>query len=139
MTAQGSSSYCLMSASSRSRLPLKAYGTSLRNTRETLGLSLQALADILDVSPQAVHQFEKGETAGTISLRQLDKVARAMGWQLSYTLRPRGPKPRRHRAEPEAAPLAPAARPASSGESEPSYMPVDQSMLLANQAEGRFD
>lgn len=58
----------------------------LRRQRESAGLSLQALADQLQVSPQAVHQFEKSEVAGTISLGQLDRVARAMGLRLAYAL-----------------------------------------------------
>ncbi|HVS52996.1 MAG TPA: helix-turn-helix domain-containing protein [Opitutaceae bacterium] len=58
----------------------------IKSTRETLGLSLQALADRLDVSPQAVHQLEGSEAAGTISLGQLEKLARAMGCRLTYSL-----------------------------------------------------
>jgi len=65
--------------------PVKGW---LRHHRQHRGLSLQAVADRLDVSPQAVHQFEKSEVAGTISLRQLAAVARAVGCRLNYDLVP---------------------------------------------------
>jgi hypothetical protein len=43
----------------------------------------------LNVSPQAIHQLEKSEAAGTISLGQLEVVAASMGCRLTYALVPR--------------------------------------------------
>jgi transcriptional regulator with XRE-family HTH domain len=60
----------------------------LKYHRHRHGLSLQGVANRLEVSPQAVHQFEKSEVAGTISLRQLAAVARAVGCRLTYELVP---------------------------------------------------
>jgi hypothetical protein len=40
------------------------------------------------VTPQAVHQLEKSEAAGTISLKQLEAVSGAMGCHVIYTLIP---------------------------------------------------
>lgn len=64
-------------------------GGWLRAVRQALGRSLQSLATPLDVSPQAIHQFEKSEAAGSISLKQLEAVADAMGCRVVYTLLPR--------------------------------------------------
>jgi transcriptional regulator with XRE-family HTH domain len=117
--------------------PAISYGALLRAKREAQKLSLQALADRLHVTPQAVHQFEKSETAGTISLRQLDKVARALGCQLSYSLRPMAAtdadhsKPRSPKPKPPVETLRP---------EPPSSAPVvEHSLFLENQAADRFD
>lgn len=107
----------------------------LKSTRLGLELGLREVAERLEVSPQAVHQFEKSELAGTISLRQLDYVARAMGSRVNYSLVPvrtarsktnRRPSPAHVTV---AAPQAPPPAPGS----------VEQSMFLENIAEGRFD
>jgi transcriptional regulator with XRE-family HTH domain len=66
--------------------PTLTTGPWIKTTRQSLGLSLQAIASRLGVSPQAVHQFESSEAAGSISLRQLQKVAEAMDFQLTYSL-----------------------------------------------------
>lgn len=63
-------------------------GGWLRRVRQALGLSFQRVADRLDVKPQAVHQLEKSESAGTITLRRLDAVAAAMGCRVVYALVP---------------------------------------------------
>jgi predicted DNA-binding mobile mystery protein A len=60
----------------------------LKAVRQALGLSLKAVAGRLKLSPQAIHQLEKSEAAGTISLRQLEVLAGAMGCRLVYTLVP---------------------------------------------------
>ena len=61
----------------------------LRTVREGLGLSLRDLAEkIGGVSPQAVHGFEKNEAAGTLTLRNLERVAAAMGCRVVYVLVP---------------------------------------------------
>ena len=43
----------------------------------------------MKVSPQALHQLEKSEAAGTISLKQLDAAASAMGCRVVYAVVPR--------------------------------------------------
>lgn len=73
--------------------PLKAVqrpvGGWLRAVRQASGRSLKSVAENLKLSPQAIHQFEKSEAAGAISLRQLEAVAGAMGCRVVYTLIPR--------------------------------------------------
>lgn len=64
-------------------------GGWLRAFRHALGLSLRTVAAVLKVSPQAVHQLEKSEAAGSISLRQLEAAAGAMGCRLVYAIVPR--------------------------------------------------
>jgi predicted DNA-binding mobile mystery protein A len=64
-------------------------GGWLRAVRQSLGRSLKSVAGELKLSPQAIHQFEKSEAAGAISLRQLEAVAGAMGCRVVYTLIPR--------------------------------------------------
>jgi predicted DNA-binding mobile mystery protein A len=64
-------------------------GGWLRAIRHALGLSLRSVAGGLKVSPQAIHQLEKSEAAGTISLGQLEAVAAAMGCRVAYALIPR--------------------------------------------------
>jgi predicted DNA-binding mobile mystery protein A len=61
----------------------------LRAFRHALGFSLKSVAGSLKVSPQAIHQLEKSEEAGTISLGQLEAVAGAMGCRLAYAVVPR--------------------------------------------------
>ena len=104
----------------------------LKATRLKLGLGLRQVAERLDVSPQAVHQFEKSETAGTISLRQLENVAHAMGCRVVYALVPaKAARPTRvARATP--APLAVEPAPV-----EPHS--VERSLFLENLAADRFD
>jgi predicted DNA-binding mobile mystery protein A len=63
-------------------------GGWLRAIRQALGRSLKSVAGELKISPQAIHQLEKSEAAGTISLKQLEAVSRAMGCHLVYTLVP---------------------------------------------------
>lgn len=120
--------------------PPRPQGGWIKSMRSSRGMSLQAVADRMKISPQAVHQFEHSEVNGTISLRQLGSVAAAMGCRLTYCLlAPKGasmsqpksksaPKP----ATPPPAPLAPAA-------AEPAERTVEHSMFLQNQADGRFD
>jgi hypothetical protein len=43
----------------------------------------------MKVSPQAVHQLEKSEAAGTISLKQFEAAAAAMGCRVVYAVVPR--------------------------------------------------
>jgi XRE family transcriptional regulator, regulator of sulfur utilization len=63
-------------------------GGWLKAVRQALGKSLKSVAGELKISPQAVHQLEKSEAAGTISLKQLEAVSSAMGCHVVYTLIP---------------------------------------------------
>lgn len=114
-----------MSASRRSR-SLAAGASRLKAAREAAALSLQAVATRLDISPQAVHQFEKNEAAGTISLRQLANVARAMGFRFSYELTPaRGESLRsaKKKSEPPGSPPSATATEAGAPVTPPSIEP----------------
>ena len=64
-------------------------GGWLHTVRQALGLSLKSVAEVLNLSPQAIHQVEKSEANGTISLKQLEAVAGAMDCRLVYVLIPR--------------------------------------------------
>lgn len=63
-------------------------GGWLRAVRQALGLSLGTVGKRLKVTPQGIHSLEKSEAAGTISLRQLELVADAMGCSVVYSLVP---------------------------------------------------
>lgn len=63
-------------------------GGWLRAVRQALGLSLKTVGGRIKVTPQAIHVLEKSESAGSISLRQLEAVAGAMGCRVVYTLLP---------------------------------------------------
>lgn len=63
-------------------------GGWLKAVRQALGRSLKAVGGELKISPQAIHQLEKSEAAGTISLKQLQAVSGAMGCHVVYTLVP---------------------------------------------------
>ena len=104
---------------------VRPHGGWLKSIRTKQGISLRTVAERLGVSPQAVHQFEKSEAAGTISLRQLENVARAMGCRVVYALRPVRAQPQ-PRQRTEAEPVAPVTS-------------VEHSILLDNQAADRFD
>lgn len=61
----------------------------LRTVREGLGLSLRSLAKLIgNVTPQSVQDFEKNEASGALTLRNLDRVAAAMGCRVVYILVP---------------------------------------------------
>jgi predicted DNA-binding mobile mystery protein A len=60
----------------------------LRIVREGLGLSLRAVAEKLDATPQTVHAFERREAAGTLTLANLRKTAAAMNCEVVYFLVP---------------------------------------------------
>lgn len=64
-------------------------GGWIKAVRGALGLSQREVAERLTRSPQAVHQLEKSEAAGTVTLAQLEAAAGAMGCQLIYTFVPR--------------------------------------------------
>jgi predicted DNA-binding mobile mystery protein A len=83
----------LLSAQTTSDMSLHAVnrpvGGWLYTVRQALGLSLKSVADHLQLSPQAIHQAEKSEASGTISLKQLETVAGAMDCRVVYILVPR--------------------------------------------------
>lgn len=112
-------------------------GGWLRVTRQARGLTLQAVAKRLNISPQAVHQFEKSEAAGTISLRQLKNVAKAMGCRVEYAVvalnavEGATPPPTAVDRDPASKPVNPAA--------ESDRPELEHSLLMENQAAGRFD
>lgn len=61
----------------------------LRAVREGLGFSLRALAkSVGGVSAQSILQFEKNEASGALTLRNLDRVAAAMGCRVLYVVVP---------------------------------------------------
>ena len=63
-------------------------GGWIKAIRGALGLSQREVAKRLARSPQAVHQLERSEAAGTITLAQLEAAAGAMGCRLIYTFVP---------------------------------------------------
>ena len=63
-------------------------GGWIKAVRGALGLSQREVAGRLGRSPQAVHQLENSEAAGTVTLSQLEAAAGAMGCRLIYTFVP---------------------------------------------------
>lgn len=119
----------------------KPPGGWLRHVRQKRGLTLQAVADLIGVSPQAIHQFEKSEVAGTISLRQLQGIAAAMGYSIDYTVRKNqaaGDAPTPIGTGPNALGTGSKETPVP-GIPDPEPPPAEHSILLLNQAAGRFD
>jgi predicted DNA-binding mobile mystery protein A len=86
-------------------------GGWLHTVRQAQGLSLKSVAEVLKLSPQAIHQVEKSEANGTISLKQLEAVAGAMDCRLVYVLIPRreiSAEPTVTQVEPESRRVQPA-------------------------------
>jgi len=106
-------------------------GSQLRRVRLDSGLGLRTVADQLKVSPQAIHQLEKSEAAGTISLKQLENVARVMGHRLVYTLEPEGPLTSRQ-AQPREVP-------STAPQPEPEAETIEPAKFLDNWMDGRID
>jgi predicted DNA-binding mobile mystery protein A len=63
-------------------------GGWVRAIRQALGRSLKSVGADLNISPQAIHQLEKSEAAGTISIKQLEAVSGAMGCHVVYAIVP---------------------------------------------------
>jgi transcriptional regulator with XRE-family HTH domain len=115
-------------------------GGWIKSMRGSRGMSLQAVADRMKISPQAVHQFEHSEVNGTISLRQLGSVAAAMGCRLTYSLlAPKAASVTLPKSKPAPKPATPPAVPLAPAADEPAERTVEHSMFLQNQADGRFD
>lgn len=72
------------------KVPNRPAGGWLRSVRQAFGISYAALGKIAGKSSQSVYAFEKSEAAGTISLRQLDHMAAALGCRVVYALVPQG-------------------------------------------------
>jgi predicted DNA-binding mobile mystery protein A len=53
-------------------------------TRTALGMSLEQLGKKLNITAQSVKEIEQREKEGTISLKNLNDVARALGLKLTY-------------------------------------------------------
>jgi predicted DNA-binding mobile mystery protein A len=70
-------------------LPPRPSGGWLASVREALGLSQRQVAENMQVSGQAIQQFEQAEADNRITLRALRRVAGAMGCELAYTLVPK--------------------------------------------------
>ena len=72
--------------------------------RESLGMSLRALAKRTDTSHQAIEQFEKREADQTITIASLRSAAESLGCDFVYTIVPRQPLEETiHKAAEEAA------------------------------------
>ncbi|MBN2837970.1 MAG: helix-turn-helix domain-containing protein [Fusobacteriaceae bacterium] len=56
----------------------------IKSTRLALGMSSRQLGERLGLSAQAVIAMEKRELSGSINLKTLSEVARAMGLDLAY-------------------------------------------------------
>jgi len=63
-------------------------GGWLRTVRKALGVSATAMAKDLRVSPSAIFQMERAEWKDKISLRGLEKAARAMSCKVVYAVVP---------------------------------------------------
>jgi predicted DNA-binding mobile mystery protein A len=64
----------------------------LRIVREAVGLSLRAVGSRINMAPQTIHAFERREAEGTLTLRNLRKVAGAMNCEVVYFLVPKSSK-----------------------------------------------
>lgn len=60
----------------------------VRAIRESLGMGQAQLASRIGVSRQSVHDLEKAEAERRITLDSLDRLARAMGCRVVYSLVP---------------------------------------------------
>jgi predicted DNA-binding mobile mystery protein A len=65
-------------------------GKWISSLRELLGMSMRQLGERIDVNPQSQHQFEKSELNGSISLKNLEKIAEAMNMNMYYGMYPKG-------------------------------------------------
>ncbi len=61
----------------------------LRAIREALGLSLSQVGQTAHLTKQHVHSFEASEANDRITLRNLRRVAEAMGCELVYAIVPK--------------------------------------------------
>ncbi|MGO9318365.1 MAG: helix-turn-helix domain-containing protein [Terracidiphilus sp.] len=66
----------------------RPYEGWLRAVRKALGVTAREMAKDLRVNPSAIFQMERSERKEKISLRGLDKAARAMSCKLVYAIVP---------------------------------------------------
>lgn len=59
--------------------------------RQALGMSAEQVAQRKGVSRNAVYQAERSELDGAISLKQMDRLAKAMGGRFVYAIVPEQP------------------------------------------------
>ena len=62
----------------------KIIGKRIKSTREKTGITQKALAEMVEVSPAAINQFEKGQKKPSSEL--LASIARALGVSTDYLL-----------------------------------------------------
>lgn len=62
----------------------------LMSLRKALGMSGAQVAKRLGVTRSAVHQAERAEIAGAITIKQMEKMAKAMGGKFVYAIVPDG-------------------------------------------------
>ena len=60
----------------------------LRRVRQALGIKATEMARQLEVNPSVIFRLEKSEDRKTISLKALDKMARAMDCKLVFAVVP---------------------------------------------------
>jgi predicted DNA-binding mobile mystery protein A len=60
----------------------------LRRVRQALGVSAEEMAEEMNIYRSAIFRLEESESAGTISLKSLNKVAGAMGCKVVYAVVP---------------------------------------------------
>jgi predicted DNA-binding mobile mystery protein A len=56
----------------------------IKAIRNALGMTMQQLGNKLNISKQAVHDIEKREMEGSITIKSLREIARVMDMQLVY-------------------------------------------------------
>ena len=66
----------------------KPVGGWIATFQEAIGMNVPTLAERLGVSRNSVYNAIQNEQAETISLKQLDKMAKAMGGKLVYAIIP---------------------------------------------------
>jgi len=77
-----------LSAAHTTPLTVRPRGGWIRAVRTGLGMSQEALADRLGITPPSVTKLERSEVNETISIGKLDEVARALDCRLVYALVP---------------------------------------------------
>ncbi|MES2680120.1 MAG: helix-turn-helix domain-containing protein [Bacteroidota bacterium] len=63
----------------------------IREIRKTLNMPTDHIAKLIGKSPQSVIEFEKGEANKTITLKSLEKIAKALDMELVYGFVPKDP------------------------------------------------
>ena len=101
----------------------------LRAVRESLGLSTRQLAARLGITQRTLQSMEEGEVEGTVTLRSLKKVARAMSCRLVYAVVPDAPN----------ASLEDIVAPQATAFAEGLTGPIQHTMALEDQAVGEAE